>query len=78
MLALEFSELNSSFQGLKFVWCWGMAPLREMVKKMTGSGTTWIELDSVENGYKLCVLGDLDGWIGDRMRVSITGAFAVQ
>ena len=40
VLALEFSRLNSSFQGLKFVWWWGMAPMREMVKKEVGFGTT--------------------------------------
>ena len=34
-------------------------------------------LDSVGNGYKLCILGDLNGWIGDRTRASITGAFGV-
>ena len=31
-------------------------------------------LDIVGNGYKLCILGDLDGWIGDRTRAGITGA----
>ena len=25
---------------LKFVWWWGMAPMK-MVRKVTGSGTTW-------------------------------------
>ena len=24
-----------------------------------------------------CILGDLNGWIGDRMRAGITGAFGV-
>ena len=33
-------------------------------------------LDSVRNGYKLCILGDLNGSIGDR-RAGITGAFEV-
>ena len=35
------SELNSSFQGLKFVWRWGTTPMKEIVKKGTDSGTTW-------------------------------------
>ena len=35
-------------------------------------------LDTVWSGFRLCILGDLRGWIGDRMRASITGAFAVQ
>ena len=33
VLALEFSGLNSSFQGLNFVWWWGMVPMKEVVKK---------------------------------------------
>ena len=33
--------------------------------------------DRVGNGYRLCVLGDLNGWIGDRVRTDITGAFGV-
>ena len=41
VLAQESSGLNSSFQGLKFVWWSGMAPMKEMVKKVTDSGTTW-------------------------------------
>ena len=34
-------------------------------------------LDRVGNGYSLCILGDLNGWIGDKTRASITGAFGV-
>ena len=34
-------------------------------------------LDSVQNGYRLSILGDLNGWIEDRTRASITGAFGV-
>ena len=34
-------------------------------------------LDRVGNGYRLCILGDLNGWIGDKMRADITGAFGV-
>ena len=34
-------------------------------------------VDRVGNGYRLCVLGDLNGWIGDRVRASITGAVEV-
>ena len=55
MLALEFSGLNSSFQGVR-------------------KGQI---LDRVGNRYKLCILGDLNGWIGDRMRAGITGTFGV-
>ena len=29
------------------------------------------------NGYRLCVLGDLNGLIGDRVRAGITDAFGV-
>ena len=34
-------------------------------------------LDSVWNGYRLCILGDINGWIEDRTRPGITGAFGV-
>ena len=33
--------------------------------------------DSVGNRYRLCILGDLNGWIGDRTRAGITGAIGV-
>ena len=32
-------------------------------------------LDSSGKGYRLCILGDLNGWIGDRTRAGITGVF---
>ena len=34
-------------------------------------------LDRVGNGYRLCILGDLKGWIGGRTRAGITGVFGV-
>ena len=34
-------------------------------------------LDSLGNGYRLCILGDLNGGIGDRIGDDITGAFGV-
>ena len=34
-------------------------------------------LDSVGNGYRLCILGDLNEWIEDRTRAGTTGAFGV-
>ena len=34
-------------------------------------------LDSEGSGYSLCILGDLNSWIGDRTRAGITGAFGV-
>ena len=33
--------------------------------------------DNVGNGYRLCILEDLNRWIGDRTRAGITGAFEV-
>ena len=36
-----------------------MSPMKEMEKKET--------LDNVENGYKLGILEDLNGFIGDRV-----------
>ena len=36
-----------------------------------------MNLDSVGNGYSLCFLGDLNGWIEDRTRASLTGTFGV-
>ena len=35
----------------------------------------WNNVERVGNGYRLCMLGDLNGWIGDRVRIDITGAF---
>ena len=39
----------------------------------------WNDMDRtvnrVGNGHRLCVLGDLNGWIGERVRAGITGAF---
>ena len=34
-------------------------------------------MDSVGNGYRLCILEGLNGWIGDRTRDGIIGAFGV-
>ena len=34
-------------------------------------------LDRVGKGYRLCILGDLNGWTGARTRSGITGAFGV-
>ena len=34
-------------------------------------------LDNIGNGYRLCILGDLNGLIGDGTRADITGAFQV-
>ena len=34
-------------------------------------------LNRVGNGYRLCILSNLNGWIGDRMRAGITGGFGV-
>ena len=34
-------------------------------------------LDSVRNRYRLCILGDLNGWILDRKRSGKTGSFGV-
>ena len=34
-------------------------------------------LDRVENGYRLCILEDLNRGIGDRTKAGITDAFGV-
>ena len=34
-------------------------------------------VDSVGYGYRLCILGNLNGWIGNGKRADITGAFRV-
>ena len=51
-----------------------MAPMREMVKNKISFGMTWTGL-WIASG--LCILGDLNGWIRDRTRPSITSAFGV-
>ena len=39
----------------------------------------WNNMDSIldRNRYRLCIMGDLNGWIGVKPRASITGAFGV-
>ena len=32
-------------------------------------------MDRVGNENRLCVVGDINGWAGDRVKVGITGAF---
>ena len=34
-------------------------------------------LDSIGNGYRFCILGDLNGWIIDRTIAGITSASGV-
>ena len=34
-------------------------------------------LDRIGKGYRFCILGDLNGWIGDKTRTGITGDFGV-
>ena len=34
-------------------------------------------LDRAGDGYRLCIPGDLNGWVGDRMRTGITDTFRV-
>ena len=55
-----------------------MVPMNEMVKK---GNRYWNDMDrtlgSVGNGYRLCIVGDLNGWIENRTRAGITGAFGV-
>ena len=31
----------------------------------------------VGNWYRLCILGDMNGWIGDRVRAGVTGASGI-
>ena len=35
------------------------------------------KLDRVSNGYILCILEDLNRWVGDMERVGVTGTFRV-
>ena len=65
-----------SYQGLNFVWWWGTAPMKERVNKEFWNDMDRA-LDGVWNDYRLCILGDLNGWIGDRTTAGITGAFGV-
>ena len=34
-------------------------------------------VDRIGNGYRLCAIGDLNGWLEDRSRVGVTGGFGV-
>ena len=55
----------------------GYGPNEGNGKEMEGF---WNELnrtvDRTGNGYRLCVMGNMNGWIGDRVRAGITDAFA--
>ena len=48
--------------------------------KGTDSGMNDVDMimDKVGEGYELCILGDLNEWIRDRVRAGITGDFGVQ
>ena len=78
MLALESYRLSSSFQGLVCVVVVGYG-FNE------GNGLErekfWNDLNrfvyKVGNGYRLCLLGDLNRWIRDRVRAGKTAAFGV-
>ena len=62
MFAIEFSGLNSCFQGLKFVWWWGTAPNEaEGEEKDRFWNDMDRTLDSIGSGYRLCILGDVNG-----------------
>ena len=41
-----------------------------MMKKRIGPRMTWI--DKVKNALRLFLMGDLNGWVGDRVREDIT------
>ena len=77
VLALEFSRLNSKFSRVKVSVVVGYSPSEDVEEW----GRLWNNmdriLDRVGNGYRLCILRDLNGWIGDGMRPGITAAFGV-
>ena len=68
VLALESYELSSSFQGLNE----GDGEEKERI--LNGFDKV---VNRLGNRYRLYVLGDLDGWVRDRVRVGITDAFVV-
>ena len=68
MIGLEYFGLSSSSQGLKFARWQCMAPLKGKLKKGKGFVERLRVVDRLGNGYTLCVLRDLNGWVGDRLR----------
>ena len=70
VLALESCGLNSSFLGLKFIWWWGGFIDGDGEDRDRFWNNMDKTLDSVENGYRLCI-------VGDGTRAGITGAFGV-
>ena len=78
MLPLESSGLNSKFSRVKVCVLVDYGPNErdgeERDRFWSDMDTT---LNNVGNGYRLCILGDLNGWIRDRTRVSITCACGV-
>ena len=43
------------------MWWWDTVPMKEVVKKEMDRDDMDSTLDNVENGYRLCLFGDLNG-----------------
>ena len=54
-----------------------MDPLRGKLKEERFWKDVGSIVDRARNGYMLCVPGNLNDWLGDRLRASITGGFGV-
>ena len=76
--ALKFYGLSLSFQMLCVVVvvyvCGGGTLLREILERWERFRNDLDRVvDIVGNKYRLCVIGDLNKWVGDKVRVDITG-----
>ena len=58
------------------MWWWGTAPGigEERERFWNDMDRT---MDRVGNGYRFCVLVDMNGWIGDRVKTGITVTFGI-
>ena len=74
MLALE----SSGFSKVKVCVVVGYSPNERDNEERD---RFWNDMDMilgrVGNGYRLCILGNINEWIGDRMRADITATFGV-
>ena len=79
MLALEFSGLNSSSSRVEVCVMVGYGPNEGDVEERRHG--FWNDMDMILDGvgkeYRLCILGNLNGWIGYEKRAGITSAFGV-
>ena len=78
VLALEFFGLNS-FSRVRVCVVVGYGPNEgDCEERDRFSNDMDRSLDGIRNEYRLCILGDQNGWTGDRTSAGITSALEFQ